>query len=173
MLFVCSDAKGKHSLSVFAVDCGSPFVAPSVILVNTGKDRGAMNKRKPGNRRWSPADLQGAWKSLRRLERGQRIAVAGASRSGGATVLRCVRMRWGELSAESKGCTITHRLNPSRRLCSATSPGHESKRPSRTTILERKSSTLCLMVMVPCRCLGQEIVFERRVISELGNWRKR
>jgi len=100
MLFICSDTKRKHSLSVFAVDCGSPFVGLSAVLVNTGKYRGVMSKRKPGNRRWSPADLQGAWKSLRHPEHGQ---PAEASRSEDAIALRCVRTRWEELSAESKG----------------------------------------------------------------------
>ena len=102
MLFICSDTKGKHSLSVFAVDCGPPFVAPSVVLVNTGKERGVMNKRKPGNRRWSPADLRGAWKYLRHLEHGQPAAVAEASRSENAISLRCVRTYLEELSAESQ-----------------------------------------------------------------------
>jgi len=62
-----------------------------------------MNKHKPGNRRWSPADHQGVWKSLRRLGHGQPVAAAEASRSDDAIALRCVRMRWEELSAESKG----------------------------------------------------------------------
>ena len=47
--FVSLDAKGKYSLSVCAVARGSPSVVPSVVLVNTDKDPGVMDK--PGNRR--------------------------------------------------------------------------------------------------------------------------
>ena len=62
-----------------------------------------MNKCKPGSQRQSPADLQGAWKSLHRLEHDQCVVVAKASWSEGVIAPRCVRMLWEGLSAESKG----------------------------------------------------------------------
>jgi len=51
---------------------------------------------------------------------------------------------------------MTYRLNSSRRLCSATSPGRESKLSSSVTIRERRSSILFPMTMVPCRFTCQE-----------------
>ena len=149
--------KGEGSLSICASDRGSPFVAISVVLVNTDEDPGVVNK--PGNRRWSPVDLRGAWKSLCRLGHGQRVAAAEASQSENAVALRCVRACWKQLSTKSRGGIITYHFNSSRRLCSATSPGRESKRSSKPTIRERRSSILFPMTMVPCRgtCQGRTL----------------
>ena len=47
--FICSDGKGGHSLSVCAVGCGPPFVAPAVALVSAGKCPWITDK--PYNRR--------------------------------------------------------------------------------------------------------------------------
>jgi hypothetical protein len=66
--------KGKYLPSVYTDACTLLFGVPSVVLVNTdeGATQGIMNK--PGNRRSSLADLQGARKFVRRLERGRQTA---------------------------------------------------------------------------------------------------
>ena len=72
--------KEKCLPSVYTDACTMPFGVPPVVLVNTdkGATRGIMNE--PGNRRSSPADLQGARKFVRGLEHGRGTA---------AVVLRC------------------------------------------------------------------------------------
>ena len=56
---------------------------------------------------------------------------------------------------------MTHHLNASRRLCSATSPGHESKWSSSATIRERRSSILFPTVMDPFKCVRQEGILSK------------
>ena len=56
---------------------------------------------------------------------------------------------------------MTHRINSSRRLCSATSLGRESSRSSSVTIRESKLSILFPMAIVSYRC-----VRERRISSK-------
>ena len=130
------------------------FVVPSVVFVKINKGIiEVMNK--PCNQRPSPVYPREARKLLRRLEHDQLVAAADTSQPETVAVLRCGRVCWKELSTKSKGRMMTYRLNSSRRLCSATSPGRESRCSSSATIRERRSSTLFPTVMVPCRCVGR------------------
>lgn len=99
-LLGCLDSKTEHSQSVCAFVHGSSFV-PSGIYVSIKERPRATNK--PGNQRWSPADLRGARKPLRRLERVRQVAVARTSRLGTAVDPRCPQTCWKQLSAESQG----------------------------------------------------------------------
>ena len=82
--FICSDTKGEHSPSL--VDRGPQFVVLSVVRVSV--EKGSIVVNKPRSRQWSLADLRGAWKHLRRLERVQRTAEVLALQMRTAIVLR-------------------------------------------------------------------------------------
>ena len=68
---ICLYAKGKYSPSVYSVARTLPFGASSVALVNTDKDLAREIMNKPGNRRWSPADLRGVRKLVCHFEHGR------------------------------------------------------------------------------------------------------
>ena len=76
--FTCPDAKEEYSLSLCIPVHSWSFVAPSVPPVSI--ENGAKVMNEPGNPRSSLADLQEAGARFHRLECGQQVAPALASR---------------------------------------------------------------------------------------------
>ena len=86
--FVRSDTKWEHSLLGRIPGHPSPFDVSSIVLVNTIGGAGATNK--PGNRRYFPANLQGARAQRRPLGRSQRVAEASVYQTRTVVDLRCL-----------------------------------------------------------------------------------
>jgi hypothetical protein len=137
--------KEGHSLSRRTVDPVPLFFVLSAIHVNI--DKGLRIMDKPGNQKRSLVDLRGSRKYLR--------CVARASQPGTAIVLRRLQTCWKGLSTKPIGKTTTYRRSSSRRLCSATSFGRESKWFSNATIRERSPSILLPTATAPYNCACQ------------------
>jgi hypothetical protein len=106
-----------------------------------------MNK--PGSRKLSLVGLREAPVDFLRLERDQRVPGALGARTPMPVVFVCVQIHLEELRSEYKGGAMTYCINSSRRLCSATSPGYESKHSSNAITRGRRILILLATAMDP------------------------